>query len=369
MKKVFFIAMILMVSLTLSAGAEDTVTVTASGSAEIVSGNRDGAKEAALEDAKRMAVEQVGSEIIAETVVENFELVKDVVVTKVSGYVKSMEVIDESCSSSMCSVEIEAEVSAKELKDDATLIYKEMDKPRVMVLIPETTPSGEIEVKSSVAENTVMEYFKEKGFELVDRNQALANIEADQLRAAATGDEKAATALGARAGAEVIVVGTANTGKAESIRGILYASTPTLSVRALNTGNASIYATSTEVGKGQGGTPEQAQKTALQETAHRVGKDIFWKIVQAWNKEKLNGIPVELVATGVSYTSLKGLKKDLESLSEVKEVVQREFAAPSATLTVYIIGDANRLAELIDGKGIAVVTGVNPGKVTVKMKK
>jgi hypothetical protein len=353
-----------------SSGAtgQEVVTVTAKGSAAVVSGNVAGAKEAALEDARRSAVEQVGSEVISETVVENFELVKDVIVTKVAGYVKNYSVVDEACSKATCKTTIEAQVSAKMIKDDASIIYKEMKKPRVMILVPETSPSGEVEIKSSVCENTVMEYFKAKGFELVDRSQALANIEADRIRAAARGDAKEAVMLGSRAGAEVIVVGTANTGAPESIRGILYAATPTVSVRAINTANASIYATSTETGKGQGGTPDQAQKTALQETAKKVGKDIFWKIVQAWNQEKLNGVPIEVVVTGVNFSRLNKLKKELSGLEEVKEVIQREFAAPAATLTVYVLGDANRLAELIHANNIAEVKAVSQGKVTIELK-
>jgi hypothetical protein len=353
---------------TTQAIADELVNVKATGSAQIVSKNQAGAKKTAIEDAKRMAVEQVGSEIIAETVVENFELVKDVIVTKISGYVKGFDIIEESCDAKRCFVTIDAKVSAGALKDDATLIYKAMDKPRIMVLIPETNPAGEVEIKSSLAENTVMDYLKMKGFELVDRNQALANIETDKLKAAVSGDEKAAINLGARAGAEVIVVGTANIGKPESIRDIIYASTPTISVRAINTGNASIYATATEVGKGQGGTPDQAQKLALQDTSKIVGKQIFGKIIQAWNLEKLNGMPVELVITGATFSKLKTLKSKLSAFDEVKDVVQRDFSAPSATLTVYVIGDANRLAELIDGKNIGEVTGVNPGKVTIKLK-
>lgn len=368
MKKQAAVFVLVVWALGLSASAQEVVNVTASGSAPVMGQNKEGARKAALDEARRAAVEQVGSEVISETVVENFELVKDVVVSKVSGYVKGYEVTSDECNSTMCEVTIQANVSARMLKDDATIVYKEMDKPRVIVLIPETSPSGEVEIRSNVAENTVMEYFKEKGFELIDKNQAMANIEADKIKAAALGDESAAAALGARAGAEVIVIGTANTGQAESIRGILYASTPTISVRALNTGNAGIYATATEVGKGQGGTPDQAQKTALQDTASKVGQDIFWKIVQAWNNERLNGVPIEVVVTGVSFSSLKKLKSDLDALDEVKEVVQRDFAAPSATLTVYVIGDANRLAELIDGKKIAEVTGVNPGKVTINVK-
>ncbi len=278
------------------------------------------------------------------------------------------DVVTESCAGASCKVTIEARVSAGKLKDDATLIYNDMNKPRVMVMIPETTPEGTVEVKSSLAENEVMAYFRSKGFELVDRRQALGNIEADKLRAAAMGDEKAAVALGTRAGAEVIVVGTANMGKAESIRGILYASTPTLSVRAINTGNAKIYATASEVGKGQGGTPDQAQKLALQAAAKDVGKQIFWKIVDEWNAERMNGTPVEVVVSGVNFSTLTALERDLNELREVTGVVRREFVAPAATLTVYIIGDANRLAELVDTKNIGTVTGVSQGKVTFNLK-
>jgi len=351
------------------AAAADVVTVTATGRATIVGGNRESAHQAALENARRDAVAQVGTEVVAETVAENFELVRDVVITRVAGYIENQKITADDCPGAECVVTIEAQVSAKEIKDDATLIYSQMAKPRVMVFIPETGPSGEVVMKSSLVENAIMDYFKSKGFELVDRSQALANIEADRLKAAASGDAKEATMLGARAGAEVIVIGAANLGVPESIRGILYASTPTISVRALNTANASVYATASEVGKGQGGTPDQAQKTALQETANRVGKDIFWKIVQAWNNEKLNGQPVELVVSGLpSLSALTKLKKELAGLEGVKEVVQRDFAAPTATLTVYVQGDANRLAELIEAKKLGTVTGVTPGKVTMKVK-
>ncbi len=368
MRKKMVVALMAVCWVSVNTIAQDVITATAQGSAAVVSGNVESARKAAIEDARRSAVEQVGSEVISETVVENFELVKDVIVTKVAGYIKNYNIISRSCSATTCEATIEAQVSAKQIKDDATIIYNEMDKPRIMVLIPETSPSGEVEIRSNVCENTVMEYFKSKGFEMVDRNQALANIEADKLRAAARGDEGTAVMLGSRAGAEVIIVGTANTGVPEPIRGILYASTPTISVRSLNTANAAVYATSTEVGKGQGGTPDQAQKSALQQTAAVVARDIFWKIVQAWNNEKLNGVPIEVVVIGVNFSRLNKLKKDLTGLREVKKVIQREFAAPAATLTVYVLGDANRLAELIDAHKIAEVSGVTPGKVTIKVK-
>ena len=96
---IFFFAAVMAAG---SAFSQEIVTVTASGSASVASGNVDSARQAAIDDAKRAAVEQVGSEVISETVVENFELVKDVVVTRISGYVKSYELTEDMCMQCSC---------------------------------------------------------------------------------------------------------------------------------------------------------------------------------------------------------------------------------------------------------------------------
>ena len=365
MKKIAIVLGILVLFFGISR-AEDLSRVTAEGKAAIIKGDTEGAKKAALDDAKRNAVEQVGSEVVSETVVENFELVKDRVVSKAVGYVHDVKVVEEGPKDGNYAVKIEATVSKKEIKDDATMIYNEMAKPRMMVLVAETV--GGQAITSSAAENTIIEFLMEKGFSLVDQATAKENIKKDELRLAAEGDTKAAAKIGLRSGAEVIIVGTAQQpSRAESIKDILYTSKATVSVKAVKTDNAQIYASATVTEPGVDATPESAVQKAVRVTTNKAGKDIFWKILKAWNEEKLHGAQIELILTGVkNLTALKGLKAEIGKIKGVTEIIQRDFDRPTATLTVTFQGDTNRLADLLEE--ILEVTSITPGKLQATVK-
>src|SRR3990172_5828395 len=173
---------------------DDIRSVKASGSAMVVGGDIDKAKKEAIFDAKRNAVEQVGSQVIAKTVVENFDLVKDKIITKVDGYVHSYDILEEKQAEKSYQVKIEARVSKSALIDDAALIYNDMEKPRLMIIVPEVR--GKEIFPTSQAENAISEFFVEKGFTLVDQATARENIKKDELRKIAEGDEKAAVKAG-----------------------------------------------------------------------------------------------------------------------------------------------------------------------------
>lgn len=346
--------------------SDEPARVTAEGRAAIIKNDTEGAKKASLDDAKRNAVEQVGSEVVSETVVENFELVKDRVVSRAVGYVHDVKVLEEGPRNGNYVVKIEASISKKDIKDDATMIYNEMDKPRMMVLVSETV-GGQV-MTSSASENTIIEFLMEKGFSLVDQATARENIKKDEMRLAAEGDTKAAAKIGLRSGAEVIIVGTAQqSGRAESIKNVLYASKATVSVKAVKTDNSQIYASATVTDSGVDATPESAIQKAVLVTTTKAGKDIFWKILKAWNQEQLHGTQIELILKGVkNLSALKKVKKEISHISGVTEVIKRSFDRPTATLTVTFQGDTDRFAELLED--IAEVTSTSPGKVQASIK-
>lgn len=345
-------------------------SVKASGSAAILKGDVEGAKKTAIQDAKRNAVDQVGSQVISQTVVENFDLVKDKIITKLDGYVHNYKIVEEKQVGESYSVKIEAEISKSELIDDATLIYHDMDKPRVMVIVAEA--SGKEIIPSSHTENIVSEFFIEKGFKLIDQATAKANIKADELRKIAEGDEKAAVKAGLRSGAEVVIVGTASLGEVESVKGILYASKATVSLRALRTDNASLYAVSSKSESAADGIADAAKRKAVEATGKSTAKDIFWKVVKKWNDEKNMGAEVELVITDVTFSKLKKITESLKSAEGVSDVIQRSFDDPTAVFNLTFKGDTNRLAEILnDTKFEAArfeVLSVSSGKINLRVK-
>ena len=349
---------------------DDIRSVKASGSAMVVGGDIEKAKKEAIFDAKRNAVEQVGSQVIAKTVVENFDLVKDKIITKIDGYVHSYEILEEKPAEKSYQVKIEARVSKSALIDDAALIYNDMEKPRLMIIVPEVR--GKEIFPPSQAENAISEFFVEKGFTLVDQATARENIKKDELRKIAEGDEKAAVKAGLRAGAEAVVIGTATMGDVESVKGILYASKSTVSIRALRTDNASLYAVSNKTESAADGVADAAQRKALETSSKSAARDIFWKIVKKWNDEKMMGAEIEVMINGIGFSDLKKVLTGLKETNGVKEVIQRSFDAPTAVLSITYQGDAVRLAEVLSEtkfKGFSVeVLSVSSGKINMKIK-
>lgn len=352
------------------AAAHGTSEVTSTGLAAITGDNTQQARNDAIRDAKRNAVDQAGSRIVAETVVENFELVRDKIISRADGYIHSYDVLDESRQASEYRVSIRAVVSSEAIADDAALIYDEMLKPRVMVVIPEVR--GRNVIPTSQAENMVSQFLLDKGFLLIDQATAEANIRRDELRKIADGDTRAAAKVGLRSGAEAVIMGTAAMGDTEKVRGILYAGKSTVSLKAVRADNARIYAVATSSRSEADGTEEAAIRKSLSATSTAAAREIFWKVVQKWNQELNMGTDVEVIVTGVSFDNLRTLKEGFWRIAGVTDVIQRNFDAPTAVFSVTFSTDSMRLAELISTqpfKGLKVeVVSVSPGKMSLDLK-
>ena len=347
----------------------DIRTVKASGSAVIGDADAAGARKRALLDAKRNAVEQVGTKIVSETIVENFAVVKDKIITKADGYVHKYKVLKEAQSEGSYLLDIEAEVSGKALREDALSVYHKMNKPRMMVVMPEIREKDV--VPGSHAENVVSEFFIGKEFTLVDAASVKEKIRKDELRKIAEGDQKAAAKMGLDAGAEVVVVGSATPGNAQSVRDVMYASKATCSARAINTANASLYAASSASKSAADGIADAAQRKAVDITCRSVAKDIFWKIVKKWNEELASGSSIEIALSGVNFSRLKKVIEAVKKFDGVTDVVQRSFDSPTAVLTMNYKGDPIQLADILDrnryeGFLLEVLT-VSNGKINAKV--
>jgi hypothetical protein len=97
------------------------LTLTASGLAATQGKETAAARNAAIEDACRNAVEQAcGVYVTGATRVGNFELVSDVVLTHASGYVRHYEVLEESQQEGVYRVTISAEVDVGAVQDYAS---------------------------------------------------------------------------------------------------------------------------------------------------------------------------------------------------------------------------------------------------------
>lgn len=139
------VALAALLLLAPSAGATE---VEATGLAAILNNNMAGARNQALLNAQRNAVEQgVGMMVDSRTVSQNFEIIRDKVLTSAQGFVTHYVILDEGATPDGQSyrVKIRATVSENLLKDRLSalrILHKQMGYKRVMVVYQTDNPNA-----------------------------------------------------------------------------------------------------------------------------------------------------------------------------------------------------------------------------------
>ena len=171
-------------------------------------------RDEALMGAKRDAIEKgIGMVLLSQSEIENFQLKRDIVVTKTIGAVSKYDIISESrTSDGLIEIKIKAQLSKSAMRQDLAafnILIESMDKPRVMVLIDENS-IGASEPTNQSAETAVLKFLKDPyDFNLIDQSAALSIRSSKQKMAELNGDLNAAAAIGMQNGAEVLITGTA----------------------------------------------------------------------------------------------------------------------------------------------------------------
>lgn len=358
-----------------SAEKEPTV-VTAQGVAVVLQGNLDVARDAALQDALRQAVEQVvGTMVESDTLVQNFQLVSTNIYTRTRGYVQSYKVLSERQEGTLYKVSVQAVVDIGNLEKDLGalgLLYQRLKKPRVMVIIPEThigmrppDPAGETEIIRQLIQ---------KGFKVVDQTQVRKIREGDQVKKALEGDVKAAQLLGQQHGAEVLIMGEAFSEGA--MRGGVLANMVSvrarLEARAIRTDTGEILAADGAFAPGLDISEQIAGKKALAAAGGKWVETTLPVILDRWSKEVSGDNSVQLVITGLSFSQLAKFKEVLtQQVRGVKDLQQRSFIANVATLDVDLKGSTQAIADELMLKNFAAfkveVTGFSPNRIDLRV--
>ena len=333
-------------------------TVTSEGVATIGS-DRAAARDKAIEDALRRAVEQaVGTMVESETSVEDYKLLSDRIYSRSSGYVQRYDVISENAEGNLLRVRIEAEVNSGNLNSDLAaigLLQRRMKYPRVVVMIAEDNimRAGYFEeiysLSNSQSEAVLIEALKAKGFNVVDPGYLRKSVSAGEAKAAWEGNQQAAGGIGKRLGAEVAIVGQAiSTRAANNIHGSdLLSMSTTINVQAVKAGTGEIMAQAS----GQGTAAHINEVVALQESmkkaSYQVTDAIIDGILQTWERESSGTRTLAMEVHDITSAELDRLKSSLEKLRGVTEVIVREFSDGSADLNIVAKTDAQDLSDAI----------------------
>jgi len=365
-----------------SAPAATDITVVGVGT--ILANDLGAARDQAIEDGMRKAVEQaLGTNLKSESLVENFQLVEDRILTWSAGYVKKYEILKEG-KAQMDSYEVQmrALVNLAELRNDdgALAALLERENPRVIVMIAEQN-IGEanhtlnyFNVDLTVAETAIIDVFRNKGFEVVDANQSKENQQRDLVLSALDGSSKAAAAIAAAQHAELIVTGKAVAKVATGFNlGGMKSCQANITARLVSADDAKIIGTASANGKMPHIDEVTGGTMAIQKAAKQCADTLVAKMTAAAQKKFYNQATVNLRVQG--YRDYNDLQKFGETIKYymrgVKGVFQRSAAGGYANFDIKIIGSAQQLARELANKNLepfkVQVTNVSANRVDVKI--
>ncbi len=342
--------------------ADEAKTVQATGQAAIYGTDTAQARDKAIEDAMRKAVEQaMGAMVSSETVTQNFELISDKILAKSRGYVKTYKVIGEKKEGGVFEVQIEAQVSAGNLQNDLQgilAVLKAKNMPRVLIMVQEQnigqTQGQLFSTNLNAVENAFIDSWKPKGINFVDR-QALNKKFATGPAMTAMTEPSAAQIkeFSDMTGAEVVVIGNAVATDVGTVMGTqMHSIRANISLRAVNPDTGAVLATSIQTQTAGHIDPMTGGTQALQKVAIKASDDLLAKILAQWEGQVAGPSSVKLTLKNVGKSKfLKDISEVLRNqVRGVSDVRQRSFKSKVAELEIDIKGSAQDLAEELENK-------------------
>ncbi|MDI6809610.1 MAG: flagellar assembly protein T N-terminal domain-containing protein [Candidatus Eisenbacteria bacterium] len=340
------------------ASAQEAKTVRASGMAVIFAGDVAQAREKAIDDALKHALEQaVGLLVESETIVENFQLIEDNVYSKTKGYVQSYNIISEGKKDDgTFEVSVEAVVKTGSLQNDLKgigVLLKRKNMPRVMVIMEEDHSGKTAREPSS--ENEINRKLVEKEFKVVDKRQVAKIRESEKMEAALSGDVGALKSIGSQTGAEILIIGEASSEEA-SVGGLggLVSCRGRVEAKALKADTGEIIATDARSASAVDIVAQEAGKKAVVKASSQLADSLLAKVVNRWSEELSAGTTVRLALHKVkSLAELNQFKGFLRSyIGKITAINQREFSGTDANLDITIRGDGHDLARELSEKEV-----------------
>jgi hypothetical protein len=364
-------------------GQEQVQAVETEGVATILQGNTDIARDKAIADAQRKAVEQaVGVLMSSESVVENYELVSDRILAQSVGYIKTYQVLDEKKEGNEYRVRIKAEIGMGALEKDVAAIQhliRQKGNPRVMFLIDETVGSlktaGISSGNMSQAETVLVQAFLDAGFQVVDSGTVTQNINRDQALKAIAGDSKTAAALGQQYGADLIITAKAVASSGEKIlKTEMKSHQAVINAKVVRADTGTVIGAGTEQGKQAHIDDLTGGTAAIEKASTQLAQTLIPKILEQWRKDVQVATTIQLVLSDISFAQLKQFKESLKSdIRGVKEVYQRSFQSGVAKLDVEIQSTTEMLADELSSKSFSgmklEITGMTENRIDISVRK
>ena len=379
-----------------AAASGDVQVQTATGQAAVLDGDKPAAREKAIQDALRHAVEMaVGTKVTSTSEVQDFQSKMDRILTHSQGFVRKYDVVKEGMDGDVVQVTISAQISTADLDKDLQamgLLMARKGMPRTMVLIAEQNigmaapaaawmkdKGGQNALVSAdlrIAENTILDQLKNGGFgQLIDPEIATEKVA--QVGGITTEiNASQARKLKSLTGAEVILIGqviATSRGEMGDLGPGWRSCTATISGRAVNTDNGDILSTDETTQNAAQLDDLTCGKEAIKKASKVFSQDMIKKIASRWSQDVSGGNEIHVTVHKVSgFKQASDFKSALtQHVRGVKGVAQRSYSGGTQELDVTLVGSTDQFAQEVEakklGKFSVKVTGVTANTVDLEL--
>ena len=354
------------------------------------------ARDRATDDAKsKLVVKILGETISGTSIVKNYELVSNIIESKSYGLVKNIKIIKQWQDGGECFVTIEGTVETAAVQDAIADALERYGRPKFMVLINETLNGKKNNPGFTETEMLIQEIMGNSGFQFVDAamTQQLMRSDKAKMQKAVSGSVSADVQdlLLSDAGAEVIIVGTADT-KAQGSEVLKsYGSTEMKSrsaiikLKAIDVYSGNILASTSKQAPGLHIEDETASKKAIEAALKQIlgkpddnGKfqpaDFMDTIIKKFVKAA-NGREISVLIAGLDASELRTFKDQISNrVRGVKQVIEKGRDGKAAKLEVIFAGKTHEFEEELSAKasnmGFKInVTSSRPNKLIMTATK
>jgi hypothetical protein len=353
----FLVLLFLSAAVAQEGEKEEEKTVVAKGVADTTGKDAAAARDEAILDGLRKAVEQgIGTFITSRTEVKDFAVVYDKILSESRGYIKEYKIINEGKEKDdkLIWVEIEAIVKLAKLRgdwDELKFYLKQKGDPKVLVVLTEKI-DGQEEEKGEFGTREVENFFKEKGtVNVIDRG----TLEEAKLReiskAVLSGDLAKVAHIGGAAGANIVIIGTVEASfkeEKEAYRGAgkynWYKGQ--VGAKAVRTDDAKILCSKNVEGKdGVDQAKRGAAIKAIQNAGLSLAPVILEGILKEWAQDISVGSQITLVIKNVNFAQWLKIKKVLTAIRGVSDVNLDNISNEIATIRLKSFLKTEKFAE------------------------
>jgi hypothetical protein len=350
-----------------AASGQQAQTITADGVGVVIGGDRAIARDQAINDALRKAVEQaVGTMVSSETMVQNFQTLNDRIYTQTQGYIQNYKVISENAQPNLYQVTVQANVAMGDLQNDLQalgILLGQVGKPRIVILIAEQNIGKQYytywwghrgeQTELTVAENTIMDRLREKGFDVVDHNAQAKDIKVTPAFQVAELTDRGAITLGKQTDAEVVIVGKVLARSVGSVAGTSMKSVQAnASMRAIQLDNARVLSSGTENSAAVHIDEVTGGVEAIKKASIKMADKMIDDIIKSFQKRVGATTLVQLTVNGLfNPDDLRKFKNMIQAqVRGIERIYERSFAGNTAKMDVDVKGSAQSLSEELGRK-------------------